>query len=110
MDYDVISPDKYIYGDVDIRRSLITNAAEVSITGRVLTAGGSSIPKASVILTNVRGESRTALTNPFGYYRFDGLRAGETVTLAATAKGRQFTTRIITVDDDLADVNFIALE
>jgi len=110
LDYDVVTVDKWVYGDVDIRRSLFTTVADVSITGRVLTGNGSGIPKASVILTNVRGDSRTALTNPFGYYKFDGVGAGETYTMMAAAKGRHFMTRILTVDDDLADVNFIASE
>jgi hypothetical protein len=58
----------------------------------------------------VRGESRTALTNAFGYYRLELVRAGETFTMQATAKGKHFTPRILTVDDDMADVNFTALD
>lgn len=110
LDYNVVGQDKFVYGDVDIRRTLNPSAAAVSISGRVLTTGGAGIAKATVILTNVQGETRTALTNPFGYYRFDGLRAGDSVSMTVSSKGRQFNTRVLTVDDDLTEVNFIALE
>jgi hypothetical protein len=54
---------------------------------------------------------RRALTNPFGYYRFDGVEVGATYILTVEAKQHQFEnpTRAVSVIDELTDVDFVAL-
>lgn len=110
LDYDVVSQDKFVYGDVDIRRSAATTSANADVSGRVTRADGSGISKATVSITNSLGESRTAVTNPFGYYRFDALSTGETYFLDARVKGYQFNTRVMTLIDNATGIDFIALE
>ncbi len=52
-------------------------AASVSISGRVM-AGKQGLSRATVYLTDQKGETRTARTNSFGYFRFEEVEVGET--------------------------------
>jgi hypothetical protein len=63
-----------------------------------------------IALTDVSGEIRTAITNPFGYYRFTEVPAGATYILAAKSKNYVFVNpiRVLQVSGDVADANFIA--
>jgi hypothetical protein len=79
-------------------------AASVSISGRVNSAS-----RATVTMTDASGEVRTALVNPFGYYKFEGITAGQTVVIQAAAKGATFTPQVINVTQDVEDLNFTAL-
>ena len=83
-------------------------AADVSISGRILITDGRGLTNASVTLTDQHGLTRTALTSPFGYYRFDNVQAGETYIIGVSSKSYQFTTRIVTVSVELTDVDFVA--
>jgi len=83
-------------------------AVEVSIGGRVLTADGRGIFRARVSITDTAGETRTALTNPFGFYRFDEIPVGATYVLSVSHKRYQFSPQILTVTEDVAELNFIA--
>jgi hypothetical protein len=76
-----------------------------------MTADARGIDKAVVTIADAGGNVRRALTNPFGYYRFDGIEVGATYILTVEAKQHQFEnpTRAVSVIDELTDVNFIAL-
>ncbi len=54
--------------------------------------------------------SRTAVTNAFGYYSFSNMTAGSLYALVVSSKRHTFAsgTRVVTVLDDLADVDFVA--
>lgn len=88
------------------------SAAAATISGRVVTAGGRAISNA--ILTISGGsltEPRTIATGHFGYYSFEGLATGQSYTLSiAGAKRHTFAnpTRIITLQDDVVDADFVA--
>ncbi len=62
-------------------------------------------------MTDTNGNIRTALTNGFGYYRFDQVEVGGVYILSVEAKQHHFEnpTRTINVVDELTDVNFVAL-
>lgn len=83
-------------------------AASVSISGRVLNGQKSPVSKATVTLTDSAGITRTALTSPFGYYKFEDVSAGQTVILNASSKGYQFTERVLTVNENVEDLDFSA--
>jgi hypothetical protein len=72
-----------------------------------MSSSGSAIPKAIVYLTDENGNSRRAVTNSFGYYRFEELEAGQTYILGVSAKGYSFSAQVLTVNEDL-EVNFVA--
>jgi hypothetical protein len=84
-------------------------AAVVSVQGRVLTANGRGIPNASVQVTTPRGEIRTARANPFGYYRFTELEAGQTYVFSVRSKRYVFAPQVVGINEDLTGLNFIAI-
>lgn len=88
---------------------LTPTAAGVSISGRITTKDGIGIGRARLTLTSRTGETLTAVTGPFGYFRFDDIQAGETYFLEVVHKRYQFagSPRVLTVRDELTDVDFI---
>lgn len=87
---------------------LVPTAAGVSVSGRVVTATGLGIRGALVTLTDLNGTAWTAFTNGFGFYRFDDVSAGGTYGLAVAAKRFRFETRVVSVGDELTNVDFVA--
>lgn len=95
---------------MDYLPAVAPTAAAVSVSGRVVTAGGTLVSRVIVTLTDMNGKTRSASTNSFGYFRFDNVEAGQTYVLTAINKKYQFTppTQVISLQDNLADVDFIA--
>jgi hypothetical protein len=89
--------------------SLAPTAAELGINGRVMNSAGRFISGAEVTIIDGSGVTRRARTNPFGYYTFDSLTAGEAYILSASAKGLRFESQLVTLNDDLAGRDLIAL-
>lgn len=97
---------------VSLQSPSITTSANVSVGGRVMNASGSGIPGAIVSMDDGNGNTRTALTNSFGYYAFDEVATGHTYFVSVSKKSYRFAnpTRIVNVEDTLTDVDFTALE
>jgi hypothetical protein len=85
-------------------------AATVSLSGRVMTAGGGSIMNVRLSLTDSHGNVRTAITDSTGYYQFDDVQAGETYVLSATGKRYSFSqpVQVLNINEEASQVNFIA--
>lgn len=77
-----------------------TTAANVSVGGRITDANGNGLSSVRVSLTNDAGEVRTVITNPFGFYNFADVAAGETYIVSASHKRYQFTSQVITVMEE----------
>ena len=92
--------------------NIAPSAAMFSVGGRVRTANGSGIRNAIVTMTEPNGTIRTAQTASFGYFRFDGVEAGNTYFIGVSAKRYAFNqpTIIRTVQEDISDLEFIADE
>jgi hypothetical protein len=92
-----------------IAENLAPTSASVTVGGRV-TADGRGIGKARITLTDASGETRTAITNPLGYYRFANVPAGATYILAAQSKQYVFAnpTRVLNVSEEITDADFTA--
>ncbi|QYO67180.1 SBBP repeat-containing protein [Leptolyngbya sp. 7M] len=88
------------------RMQLAASSAQVSIGGRVLDENGYGVPGAIVTLTQANGTTLTYRTNSFGYYRFPEIPAGQTVVVSVLAKGRQYNSQFVLVNEDLTDLNF----
>lgn len=86
----------------------LPTAAGVSISGRVLTADGSGLRNAVVDLTDRNGTVQATRTSSFGYYRFENVTAGETYIVSVSSKRFTFAPRVVTVSDDIADLDFTA--
>lgn len=87
---------------------LIPSAAHVVVSGRILTSNGVGITRARVIMTDSEGNVRTAITNTFGYYRFDEVEIGQTYIFNVASRQYQFSPRVVSLNDELAGLDFIA--
>lgn len=85
-----------------------TTAANVSVSGRVLSSRSRGISNAVVHLINQNGEIKTARTNRFGYYTFQGIEVGESCIFNVYAKRYQFSSQVINLTEDLAELDFTA--
>ena len=86
-------------------------AASVSVSGRVLSAEGRGLSHVTVSIADPNGNVRSVHTNTFGYYRFDQVEVGMTYLIGVRSKRYQFENpdRAVSVQDELTDVDFIAL-
>ena len=87
---------------------LVPTAAQVSISGRVLSSAGVAIPNAALFLQMQSGEIYLARSSPFGYYMFEGIAAGQSVFITVEHKHFTFEPRAIMVVDNVTDLDFVA--
>jgi hypothetical protein len=88
-------------------------SAKVFVSGRVMKGNNSSdkgvgVARATVTFTDSHGNLRTARTNQFGYYRFEEVDVGLTYVFQASAKGMQFAPQVVTVNEEIENLNFFA--
>lgn len=86
-------------------------AANVSLGGRILTAGGNGIRNAFVTVSGGNLPAPvTVQTGSFGYYNFQGLQSGMTYTVTVSTKRYVLAqpTRMITLQNDVTDFDFVA--
>ncbi len=86
----------------------VTTAASVTVAGRVITPNGRGLSRALVSMTDANGNVTYTYTNPFGYYRFLDVPAGETYTFEVHSKRYAFRPQTILVLEDMTDLNFYA--
>ena len=88
------------------------SAATVSASGYVTTADGRGIRNVRISISSGDGQIRTVVTGSLGLYRFDGVAIGQTYIVEIRSDRFHFEPSIIaiTVMDELADLNFTALE
>ena len=95
-------------GSVEV---LAPTAAATSVGGRVLM--GSSLKRglanATVTITDGAGVVRMTRTNPYGYFQFSNIEAGQTYLFNVAAKRYQFQTQVVSVNNDLTDLTFMPL-
>jgi hypothetical protein len=79
-------------GGVAIVAAAPPTSARVTISGRVIQFSGKGVARALVTLTGMDGETRTAMTNFFGYYHFESVLAAEHIS-SARLPNRTYSTR-----------------
>ncbi len=92
---------------------LTSTAANASISGRVLTAGGNGIRNAEVVISGgTLTEPMRVQTGSFGYYNFEGLQTGQTYIITVNSRRYVFSvpTRVVTLSDNIADLDFVAIQ
>ena len=96
---------------LNVTSTAIPTAAGVTVSGRLLTAEGRGIINARVSLTNPDGSVRYAISRRGGYYQFDDVEVGATYIFTAQSRRYQFDnpTRVISLTDAIADLDFIAI-
>jgi len=90
----------------------ITTAANVEISGRVVTATGRGIRNAIVTMTDSFGNAKIVRTNMFGFFRFDEVPVGNNVILTVSSKAYSFNDpmMLLNVQDTVSDVEFVATQ
>jgi hypothetical protein len=76
----------------------------------VLSLNGQPIARARITLTDAEGNSRSALTNQFGSYRFENVQAGQIYIFSITSKKHNFSPQAVTVSEALSELDFVAKE
>lgn len=87
----------------------VVTAASVSIGGQIITSRGKPVGRAFVTLINSSGESRQAISNPFGYFRFNDIAVGDTYVVSVRHKQYQFNPQVINVLENFDGLNFVAI-
>lgn len=83
-------------------------AANVVVGGWVLNANGRGIDGAMVTFTESSGNVRYALTNKFGFYRFNNVMVGNAYTFNVAHKRYIFTPQSYSVNNEELNLNFFA--
>lgn len=88
----------------------VPTAAQATVGGRITIISGGGVRNVRVTMTDAGGESRTALSSTFGYFRFTDVPAGETYVITVTSKRYSFgeSSQIRTIVEDTDDINFVA--
>lgn len=84
-----------------------TTAANANVGGRVVNSDGRGIANVKVGMLEPSGQARYALTNPFGYFNFAEVPAGQTYVFSVKAKGYQPVTLARTVSEDVSDLEIV---
>ena len=82
-------------------------AANVTVSGRVFAEGG-GLRNAVVTITDSQGVTRSTRTSSFGNYSFTGVEVGRDYVISVAGKGYTFQPRLVTVNDNVADLDFTA--
>lgn len=88
--------------------TMIITSGGVSLSGRVTTANGSGVRNAQVFLTDAAGTVYTAITGAFGYFTFSDIESGQTVIVSVRSKRNTFSPQVVSLQDSVADLSFVA--
>ena len=92
-----------------VSEPLAPSAAKAFLSGRVANSIGLGVRGVTLSLHNGRtGETRFAISNSFGYYRFDDLDVQEVYVISASARRRSIAnnTKTFTLSGDLTGMDF----
>ena len=78
----------------------------MTIAGRVFGSDGNPIRKAVVTINESNGETRKMYTANDGTYFFEGVEAGQIVTVSVFSKYLRFTPQVIDVGDSINNLDF----
>jgi CSLREA domain-containing protein len=78
------------------------------IQGRVVTASGLGISGAHVELRDAGGNTRHAITNPFGFFRFVDVIADQSYSLICSGKRSAFPEQTVLIEETTEYINFVA--
>jgi len=75
----------------------------------VVNAKGSGQSNVRILLTDSSGNVRSAVSNTFGFYRFEGVQAGETYIVSAQSRRYRIEnpTRVLAINEERNDIDFV---
>jgi hypothetical protein len=106
MSWIMSAPDNWALGAVTVRQ-FVTSAASVSVSGRLSAPNSRGVSNARVTMTGSDGATRFAITNPFGYYRFENVQVGETYTFSVESKQYSFAPQAVYIGEERNDLDFL---
>jgi CSLREA domain-containing protein len=81
-------------------------AATSTITGQITGANGRGVSGAHVWLRRESGETKFALTNPFGFYRFVNVASNLTYTVECLDKRNTFSPQNVLIEEAVEYIDF----
>ncbi len=81
--------------------SAVPSASLVSVSGRVVDASGRGLPRATVTLG-----AKNVQSNPFGYFRVEGVLTGASYVVSVKLKRYEFQAQLVNVQDDVTGLVF----
>lgn len=87
-------------------RAVTMTAAGVSVSGRVLRPDGIPVRYAAVTMTDAHGTTRTVTTGRGGIFTFADVEAGGTYTLSVSQGRFAYAPRVVSVTDNVGNVDF----
>ncbi len=104
------TPDEWIGINNIVVNSQAPTAASVTVGGRVFNPYGRPLAGANVFMYDNTGSIRTARTNPFGFYRFGEVAAGEMYVFEVRSKRYIFPNpvQVLNVTEDYDALDFFA--
>ncbi|MFN2501415.1 MAG: carboxypeptidase-like regulatory domain-containing protein [Pyrinomonadaceae bacterium] len=85
-------------------------AAKVVVSGALRAPDGRGIRNATVSISDAQGNVRTTATSSFGFYSFDNVASGAQYTIRVAAKRYRFSSRVLQINANLTDIDFVAVE
>lgn len=85
-------------------------ASDVSVGGRVFAPSGRALSNALVTLQEENGTIRTTRTSSFGFFRFEGLRNGQTVLVSVGSKRYAYDPQLVSLLDNALELSFTPLQ
>lgn len=83
-------------------------AATSTVRGRVTGPLGQSVSYAQITLTDSQGRTRSAISNPFGYFEFAEVPSGQSYVLSVQSRSYEFAPRVVEVGSDLVEMEITA--
>ncbi|HEX8736523.1 MAG TPA: carboxypeptidase-like regulatory domain-containing protein [Pyrinomonadaceae bacterium] len=104
------TPDEWIGVNSIVLGPFGPTAAGANVGGRVYSPSGTPLANTQVLMYDNTGGVRTAISNAFGYYRFEGVTVGEVYLFEVRSKRYAFTEAIRTfsVQEDFDSLDFHA--
>lgn len=103
---DFAAPSGVSSADFTITSAPLAGGATVS--GRVLDPAGRAVNRATVVLMDGNGLSRTARSNAFGYFIFDDVPVGENYVANVRHKRYRFEQQLVNLTDNFTGLDFVA--
>lgn len=85
-------------------------AANATVSGQVFASSGVGLRNAKVLLTEASGTTYKTVTGSFGQYSFPEIASGQTVIVTVISQRYTFQTQVVTLQENISDLNFTANE
>lgn len=95
------------FSDWTLLAALAPTAADISISGRVITPQSLETTGALVTLTDLRGAARTVRTRKNGEFQFTAVAAGGTYILTVSSRHHTYAVQIVTAMENLSGLIFM---